>query len=132
MSLPTPTNREEIYLNAIANGITNGLPTPVTRTEMFLAYIAENGGGGSAVTKEYVDTQDNKKTDLTNIATVETSNVASKDYSKDELLVYNNQLYKAKTAIEVEDILTVDINIEATTMSDYIGGSITSILNNSY
>ena len=45
--LPTPINRHEQYLNAIANGTTDNLPTPpITREEVFLDYIARNGGGG--------------------------------------------------------------------------------------
>lgn len=46
MSLPSPVTREEIYLNAIANGDSSNLPTPETREEVYLDYIAKNGGGG--------------------------------------------------------------------------------------
>lgn len=47
--LPTPINRHEQYLNAIANGTTDNLPTPpITREEVFLDYIARNGGGGGS------------------------------------------------------------------------------------
>ena len=44
--LPTPINRNEQYLNAIANGDPSDLPTPVSREEQYLDYIARNGGGG--------------------------------------------------------------------------------------
>lgn len=45
--LPTPINRHEQYLNAIATGNADDLPTPpITREEVFLDYIARNGGGG--------------------------------------------------------------------------------------
>ena len=51
--LPTPINRHEQYLNAIANGTTDNLPTPpITREEVFLDYIARNGGGGGG-TSDY-------------------------------------------------------------------------------
>lgn len=43
--LPTPINRNEHYLNAIANGDPSDLPTPVSREEQYLDYIAKNGGG---------------------------------------------------------------------------------------
>lgn len=48
MPLPeNPQTREEMYLNGIATGSTDGLPdAPVTREEMYLDYIARNGGGG--------------------------------------------------------------------------------------
>ena len=44
--LPNPINRYEKYLNAIATGNSDDLPTPTTREEVFLDYIAKNGGGG--------------------------------------------------------------------------------------
>lgn len=47
MSLPTPNNRKETYLNAIATGGTENLPTPITREEQYLDAIAKSGGGGS-------------------------------------------------------------------------------------
>ena len=43
--LPTPINRNEQYLNAIANGDPSDLPTPISREEQYLDYIARNGGG---------------------------------------------------------------------------------------
>lgn len=44
--LPTPNNRQEKFLSAIATGDSDGLPTPITREEVYLSYIAENGSGG--------------------------------------------------------------------------------------
>lgn len=48
MSYPeTPLTRQEMYLDAIARGETDGIPAvPNTRLEMYLDYIARNGGGG--------------------------------------------------------------------------------------
>lgn len=53
MSLPSPTDRREIYLNAIATGETSDLPTPSTREEVYLDYIAKNGSGGGGGTSNY-------------------------------------------------------------------------------
>lgn len=50
MGLPTPNNRYEKFLNAIATGDTSSLPTPITREEAYLYYIALNGGGGGGGT----------------------------------------------------------------------------------
>ena len=47
---------------------------------------------------------------------VETSSVSSHAYVKGNLLLYNNQLYRAKTAIAVGATLTVGSNIEAVTV----------------
>lgn len=44
-NLPEPITREEIYLNAIAQGESSDLPSPVTREEIYLKAIAENGSG---------------------------------------------------------------------------------------
>lgn len=46
-------------------------------------------------------------------ATVESSSVSAHAYVKGNMLVYNNQLYRAKTAIAVGATLTVGTNIEA-------------------
>lgn len=53
----SPTNREEVYLDAILRGLNNSSPTPeipapVWRIEQYLAAIAQailNGGGGSSL-----------------------------------------------------------------------------------
>lgn len=47
----TPVTREETFLNAAAEGSTDGLPTPVTREEIFLKKIAENSGSGGLAVK---------------------------------------------------------------------------------
>ena len=54
MALPTPNNRYEKYLNAIATGNADDLPDPITREETYLAFIAQNGGG-SGGSKDYSD-----------------------------------------------------------------------------
>lgn len=48
--LPTPINRKEEYLNAIATGNASDLPEPITREEAYLYYIAKNGSGSGGTT----------------------------------------------------------------------------------
>ena len=61
-----------------------------------------------------LDTKNTKITATqTDFATIESSSVAAHAYIKGNLLVYNNQLYRAMTAIAVGNTLTVGTNIEA-------------------
>ena len=53
-----------------------------------------------------------------NIATVETSVIASQNYEAGEYLIYANQLYKVTADISIGDSLTVGTNIEATSVGD--------------
>ena len=50
------------------------------------------------------------------IANTETTNKASTNYAVGDYLIYNNQLYKVKTAISRNATLTIGTNIIATTI----------------
>lgn len=57
-NLPKPTTTRDIYLNAIATGVTSGLPEPITKRDAYLKQIAEKGlsagSGVSSVTSENI------------------------------------------------------------------------------
>lgn len=44
-----PLTRGEVFLNAVATGDASNLPDPKTREEMYLEAIAQGGGGGGAL-----------------------------------------------------------------------------------
>lgn len=64
----------------------------------------------------------NKQTKIdanqTNLAQIETSSTSAHAYTKGQLLIYNNQLYKVIAAIAVGNTLTVGTNIQAITISN--------------
>lgn len=60
-------------------------------------------------------------------APIETDATASKAYAIGDLLVWGGSLYKAKTAIAVNDSFTVGTNIETTTIADKLNNIDTEI-----
>ena len=57
-----------------------------------------------------------------NIAVVEASSQASKDYAVGDLLVYNGQLYKVTAFIETDDAITPGTNVTPTTVETWTDG----------
>lgn len=55
---------------------------------------------------------------IANLATIESTSVATHVYTKGQLLVYNNQLYRVIASIAVGNTLTVGTNIQAVTISN--------------
>ena len=64
----------------------------------------------------------NKQTKITanqtNLAQIENSSTSAHAYTKGQLLVYNNQLYKVIAAIAVGNTLTVGTNIQTMSISN--------------
>lgn len=89
MSYPeTPMTRQEMYLDAIARGETDGLPAvPNTRQEMYLDAIARNGGGAGSkiVAENYIET---------------------KPYAVGEHAVNGGKLYVKTSGAEVAEVWT--------------------------
>ena len=54
---------------------------------------------------------------MTNLAQVESSSTSAHAYTKGQLLVYNNQLYRVIAAIAVGNTLTVGTNIQVVSIS---------------
>lgn len=59
-----------------------------------------------------------------NLATVEASSTASKDYAPGEYLVYHYQLYKASTAISQGDTLEVGTNLDLAIYSEDVAAAL--------
>lgn len=77
--LPKPNSRNEKFLNAIATGDSTDLPAPKSRNEKFLDFIARNGGTGEGLTqdqKDKLNSIDEVKTELDNIKSLKTINIA--------------------------------------------------------
>lgn len=72
---------------------------------------------------DIIDTTLVSKSNLSNIATVESTNKASKAYAKGDYLVYEGTLYKVTANIANGGTLTVGTNITATSA----GGELTSL-----
>lgn len=77
--------------------------------------VAENTG---QIETESVDQQ--ATVYYRNIAIIESSNVASKNYVEGQYLIYQNQLYIVTAAIASGDTLTVGTNIASTSVGDEI------------
>lgn len=63
---------------------------------------------------------------FSDFAHVETTSTASQSYKRGEMLIYNNTLYRVKTAIAPGNTLTVGTNIEArkvSTISEHLVAS---------
>ena len=64
----------------------------------------------------------NKQTKInanqTNLAQIETSSTSAHAYTKGQLLIYNNQLYRVIAAIAVGNTLTVGTNIQVVSISN--------------
>ena len=65
----------------------------------------------------------NKTSILSNMAPIETASTAASAYAIGDHLVYNGILYKAKTAIAINDAFVVGTNIEAAT----VGSELTTL-----
>ena len=73
---------------------------------------------GTGLETDLTNKQTKIDKNFTNLAQVETSNKSAHAYTKGQLLVYNNKLYRVIAAISVNNTLTVGTNIQAITISN--------------
>ena len=79
--------------------------------------IVDNGSGSNVTVQQMYNNI------LNNIATVETTSTASKNYAVDEHLIYNGLLYKVTVTIAQGDILVVGTNITRVNITDWLSDS---------
>ncbi len=79
---------------------------------------------GSMSVKELNDKVENTAEEYrSNVATIENTNIASKNYSNGEFVIVGGKLYKVTSAIQTGDMFAVGTNV----VPDTIGGELTQI-----
>lgn len=104
--LYTVAQRDAIFTKAnkypdAANGLQNQVPTIFPDGSIGWRQIPEGGDG----------------TANANIAVIESTQYASRDYAVNDLLIYNGQLYRVSTPIAAGGTITPETNVVSTTVA---------------